>query len=653
MPQTKSINSLPNETEPSSLLRKRINWYLTRARVMTPTEVLHRFSQGFQLTELAARHSTGYGHPNELGHGWNTYPFCTRPNRQLPTLSWRAAVRREALDVLSEGRLPNFPFNWSWTGSAIDWHTAPDTGRQWPQQFFGTIPYRTGNPYGDARVMWEPGRLQQLVTLARAANEASTDEQRRPLVTELERCLISWWEANPPYTGIHYVSAMECALRIIAVCHALDMVRPWLTLPDETWSSTIKLVHSHAVLIQKRLSRHSSSGNHTVAEATGLLYAGSLFPNWPQSARWRSESLALLTESAAQQVLPTGEGIEQAFHYLTFISDLFGLTEALLHHQNHSIPPAITAAHQHSQIFLRHISQPSERTPDIGDSDSGHALSPDLRWTVPANQTTQTNTLAHYTVFRESSKAPVQAIWTHSPLGMAPCYGHGHADALALMVMVNGEPLLVDSGTYTYTGNAAWRTYFRSTRAHNTVTVNQQDQSVQQGSFMWEHPYTSQLVRMEATSDNRQIGVACHNGYQTRFGVTHWRAILYVAPGSWMILDRMSGSGVHTLELNWHLNVPLVSSGPRFAGHWRTHQVALTIQGGTTSHAVGATQPIRGWFSPQYGVKTPVTNVFALHTGELPFEFLSHLVVSTETPAPANPDDVTLLRRVLDEAQAH
>lgn len=221
------------------------------------------------------------------------------------------------------------------------------------------------------------------------------------------------------------------------------------------------------------------------------------------------------------------------------------------------------------------------------------------------------------------------------------------------MVMIDGEPILVDSGTYTYTGNPEWRTYFRSTRAHNTVTVNQQDQAVQQGSFMWAHPYTSRLVRMESTSSNRQIGVACHDGYQTRFGITHWRAILYDAPGSWLILDRMIGSGVHTLELNWHLDLPLVARGPGFLGHSGTHQVVLTIQGGTAHHAVGVTQPIRGWFSPQYGVKKPVTNVYALHTGELPFEFLTQLVISTDSPAPANPDDVTLLRRALDETQAH
>ena len=37
--------------------------------------------------------------------------------------------------------------------------------------FFGFISYRQKNPFGDARVIWEPSRLQQLITLALQDNE--------------------------------------------------------------------------------------------------------------------------------------------------------------------------------------------------------------------------------------------------------------------------------------------------------------------------------------------------------------------------------------------------------------------------------------------------------------------------------------------------
>src|SRR5262249_62005662 len=73
----------------------------------------------------------------------------------------------------------------------------------------------------------------------------------------------------------------------------------------------------------------------------------------------------------------------------------------------------------------------------------------------------------------------------HGPLGMAPGYGHGHADALSLSACVRGEGLLIDPGTYGYNLGEKWRRYFRSTRAHNTVTVDGLDQALQVGTFLW------------------------------------------------------------------------------------------------------------------------------------------------------------------------
>lgn len=53
--------------------------------------------------------------------------------------------------------------------------------------------------------------------------------------------------------------------------------------------------------------------------------------------------------------------------------------------------------------------------------------------------------------------------------------GHGHCDCLSFELSVDGKPIFVNSGTYQYQGEL--RKYFRSTRAHNTLTIGGREQS--------------------------------------------------------------------------------------------------------------------------------------------------------------------------------
>ena len=49
---------------------------------------------------------------------------------------------------------------------------------------------------------------------------------------------------------------------------------------------------------------------------------------------------------------------------------------------------------------------------------------------------------------------------------------HKHADHLTILYHLNGHPLLVDAGTYTYQYDLPQRIYCESTRAHNTVEID-------------------------------------------------------------------------------------------------------------------------------------------------------------------------------------
>lgn len=52
--------------------------------------------------------------------------------------------------------------------------------------------------------------------------------------------------------------------------------------------------------------------------------------------------------------------------------------------------------------------------------------------------------------------------------------GHAHCDLLSFELSIAGEPTIVNSGTYAY--QSELRPYFRSTAAHNTATVDGDEQ---------------------------------------------------------------------------------------------------------------------------------------------------------------------------------
>ncbi len=295
--------------------------------------------------------------------------------------------------------------------------------------------------------------------------------------------------------------------------------------------------------------------------------------------------------------------------------------------QQRVIPDKIRQAFDRSRTFLEEFRNSADGAlPRIGDGDDGSALSPFLRF--PSNTKKRgvgltTFHLSGYSIIR--GRDLQHAIFDHGPLGMPPHYAHGHADALSLNLHVGSQEVLIDPGTCTYTGDPQWRRYFRGTRAHNTVIVDGLDQAVQEGTFRWSHPFhdASDLQRGIAGRKNHRDRAPLR--IQKSLGVTHLRGVVYEPPGSWMIWDWLTGSGVHHLELNWHLGcVPSLDRAYQLPGFGRP--VSLSVEGGNRvassrrrwcRSADGARQ--------RYGTKEPTTTVRVEHSGPLPHEFMTRL----------------------------
>lgn len=118
---------------------------------------------------------------------------------------------------------------------------------------------------------------------------------------------------------------------------------------------------------------------------------------------------------------------------------------------------------------------------------------------------------------------------------ISPSYqpGHSHADNLNIVLYYKGKPVIIDTGISTYEKNKR-RLEERSTAAHNTLTVNNENSSqVWSGFRVGKRAYTSILHETENSIE------ALHNGYR-HYGVEVVRAIS-VNPEEIVINDSING----------------------------------------------------------------------------------------------------------------
>ena len=223
----------------------------------------------------------------------------------------------------------------------------------------------------------------------------------------------------------------------------------------------------------------------------------------------------------------------------------------------------------------------------------------------------------------------------HGPLGLPPLYNHGHADALSITLSKNGMGMLIDPGTYRYNNAPEWRGYFKGTRAHNTVTVDGEDQAVQESGFIWSHPFEARLLHQG--EDKEQIVLeAVHTGYRRLHApVTHARNISIRGGSEILLGDTFSGTGIHDFELNYHLH-PKALVQPEKEG-WMiqngSERVYIALLNGCDWTLVkGQKQPILGWYSPRYGVKRECPVLQCLRRGP-PSEVSFSTSIRTESPS--------------------
>ncbi len=645
----------------------RFRWYYRRLRAMRPAEVALRLGRNLRnirdrlgvapsdnalLGDLEATTVEAFFAEHRfLFEPGDRETYVERYQRHLP--DERNDLLRRVDEVL-EGRFRLFGGEPVPLGAPLDWHRDPETGEAWPLAFWTQLhPNFAG--CGEARTIWEVGRQGYLYDLGKAAWLTGDERAAEAARSHID----SWIEQNPPLHGIHWFSPLECAIRIVAWTFTLHWLRESSALDDAFLRRCLTSIARQATFIAENISRFSSTNNHTIGEAVGLLTAGVILPGSPRAESWRDTGRELLEQVLPEQMHRDGVPVEQAFHYATFLLDwsIFGLR---LGEQNDiDWSPRYRGALSMLGGFFQSVLPEGGALPAIGDSDDGFALgllggndrpgpaalnlcaawarrtdwvrphepvdektlwllgndSVDwLRGVEAARPATGLTTMrmGGYTVHRgRVDESEEFLLFDHGPMGMPPLRGHGHADALQICLSLGGEALLVDPGTYRYHRGGVWRDYFRGLRAHNTASLDLENPFSPLGPFQWGDGIDGRvelawhqdgIVRLKGAHDAWQVaGIAG----------THSRWVLRLEPGIWLVIDRIEDSRKSIVQ-HFHLGSGRVSAGENgwlLRGR-RGGLLRLTAQVGAEARRVsGDPGGAGGWSSPRFGVLEPAETI--------------------------------------------
>jgi hypothetical protein len=552
-------------------------------------------------------------------------------------------------------------------GDEIDWHLDFKSGYRWPRDFYqDMVPTRLDDS-SDAKVPWELSRGHHLLTLARAAR-LFEDER---YATELERQLGSWLDENPTGYGINWVNPMEVALRAVNWIWAigtLELLRP---LDAELRSQIATSLQAHARHIGANLEGTPQlRSNHYLSDILGLLVIGACVDGDKGVDRLFSRAHKAFEREILTQVHADGVDFEASLPYHGLVLEIFLVASFVATCSGRPFSPGYEKRLSTMLSASRNLRQPDGRVPQIGDGDSGRVLpagfareatfdhllwlgaailkqgrpldgppQEEVAWTLglDAWSRLQAAPIEGEEVSRQYPRGGFFVMRGGRSHVVARCGdvgqngngGHSHNDLLSFELW-HGAPFVVDPGTYVYTSDPTERNRFRSTRSHNTISVDGAEINPIVESDLFRLPqFARPSVELFEIDSERVCLIARHDGFRRRDPpVLHRRQFsLEVPTGALEVVDELLGEGEQRAESFLHL-----ASGVRVE---RTETEDLVLINGMQSltlscHGASSVDVEEGWVSEQFGVRQGAPVIVARAQGQMPLRLSWHFTPHEE-----------------------
>ncbi len=566
----------------------------------------------------------------------------------------------------------------------IPWQSDPLSLKPFPGGFYQDVDIFTNENPGDVKHVWEVNRLQFVIELAKAY--FLTGEEKYRLKTE--NLLIDWYEKNPYQTGIAWASALEVGVRALALIWILYFYLGGEKQEARVLRILLKLLYLSGHYLNHHLSIYFSPYNHLIGETAALFAIGYLFPGFNGADQWAQKALHILDDQVEKQFHPDGGSVEQATFYHHFTLGFYLMTMSFLRHNGREPSQRMIRRVEKALEFAMFMTRPDGTLPYIGDIDDARSIyftnptrwdfrsyqcfgavwydRDDMKFTAgkwhedafwmlsaadrqrfealparpPEKKVVFLRDSGYYVLRSGYGRDDHFSFMDAGPLAHGvfkdetPSAAHGHADLLAIELAPFGEALLIDPGFSNYRGEYDWHSYFRSTAAHNTVTINGQSQAKQTGILKWSFAPAFKVLK---TFENEWLSGVCaeHYGYRRIKGApVHRRYFVFADESFWLVADYLFAreKDAYEIQWNWHFN--------EGSGVVRAEDSdSLLIRGGQANLKMlfkpmtsfewfsevfeGGEAPQYGWISPTYRARKPAPLLQIMTRQPLPLHALT------------------------------
>jgi len=482
----------------------------------------------------------------------------------------------------------------TYLGENIDWGRDYKTGRTWPLSYFRSIDYINFDAPSDVKIPWEISRFQWAIPLGQAYR-LTTDDQ---YALKARALLEDWIHKNPYAKGVNWACTMEVAIRLVVWSWFFHVFKNAPSWQDEGFQyAFLKYMYLHAVFTRRHLEKSDINGNHYIADALGLVVAGSFFGQTaPTPKAWMTLGWEILTDEYPKQVYDDGVDFEGSIPYHRLAFEIFYLGEKVAK-RHVKIPHDYKERLTKMIDFVHHYRHPDGSCPLVGDNDDGRILPFGLQplndhgyilhlesidknkqlpqdateafWYLAAEERQTISIQSDLKCIGTKSKAyPNGGIYimkdtnNHvviqcSPLGLGGRGGHCHNDSLSFELSLEGEKLITDSGSFVYTADYRQRNIFRSTSSHNTpYVVGVEINTIPNEKLIWSLKDEAQPICLDWHEDDSQILFrGSHIGY-TKLSpplTVERKIVLYKGDSHLQIQDAFQSPGKYDIHIPFHL----------------------------------------------------------------------------------------------------